>query len=159
MGYYSMLTGYNVKTARLRDVEEFEKRRAAECEYGFSPENLKITFKEDGSVEDFEFQEMDTKWYDQQEFSDLLSEFLVDGRARFWFEGEDLEQWEWTVFPGLVMADAWEELFAQTFYGLLDKSKMSDKQKLELSEEYCRYWHNILEEAQANIEICKKGGK
>ena len=156
MGYYATMLDWDTHTAKIKDVAEFEKRRAAECEYGFSPENLQISFGPDGSIKKFELQEVDVKWYDEQEFSALLREFLIDGYMRFWFIGEDLEQWDWTVFPGIVLDKEWERLDAETFYDILDDSEASDKQKLKVIENYCQYWNNLLTKAKANLKKCRK---
>ena len=158
MGYYATMLDWDTHTAKIKDVAEFEKRRAAECEYGFSPENLQITFGPDGSVKKFELQEVDVKWYDEQEFSALLREFLIDGYMRFWFIGEDLEQWDWTVFPGIVLDGNWEELNANFLYDIFSTSKASESQKAKVIEKYCQYWNNILAKAKTNLKICRKGG-
>lgn len=151
MGYYATLREYDIKDAVIKNVDEFEERRAKECLYGFEPENLQIIYGENGEIKDFDFQEYDTKWYDQEEFTNLLSEYLVEGSIQFWFEGEDMESWTWTAFPGVVIDGDWLQWEFDTLTIILEKSSASPDIKDKIYKEYLEYWEKMRDQAVDNI--------
>ena len=154
MGYYATLEDWDIENAVISNVEEFEKERAKECEYGFAPDNLEIEYGENGKIKSFEFQEIDIKWYDQEEFSNLLAKYLVEGCVQFWFIGEDMEKWTWTVFPGFVLDGDWLEFDADTLH-----SKIADAPnnvKLMILEKYLSYWSSVLKKAEQNLKKAKE---
>ena len=122
MGYYATLTGYKIDDARINPVEkkEFLERVEEECKFGFAPDNFKIEIDNEGNIKDFEIKEWGTKWYDEEDFEKILSEYLKEGNIYFEFRGEDGYSWSSITFPKLTLDGNWIEYSADRIISIVN---------------------------------------
>jgi len=157
MGYYADIH-YEINGAKINPNKknEFLEKIKEECEFGFAPNNFEIKIDDNGNIKDFEIEEWDTKWYDEEEFEDILSEYLEEGNVYFKFRGEDGEEWSSEIFPKLVIYGDWLEDSADEIINMLKVTKAPQQVKEKILKEYKNYWENKIEEAQNNLNTLKK---
>jgi len=158
MGYYATLMDYKINNARINPAkkDKFLKEIKKECYFGFEPDNFKIEIDDKGNIKDFEVEEWHTKWYDEEEFEYILSEYLEEGSVYFEFRGEDGYDWSSIVFPKLTLDGNWIEYSADRIIGVFDDEEIPQQVKEKILSQYKEYWENKLKEAQNNLNILKK---
>ena len=158
MGYYATLIDYKINNARINPAkkDEFLEKIKEECHFGFEPDNFKIEIDDKGNIKDFEVEEWHTKWYDEEEFKYILSEYLEEGSVYFKFVGEDNEAWSIIVFPKLTLDGNWIESSADGIVAILNEKEIPQQVKEKILNDYKNYWEKKLKEAQKNLNILKK---
>ena len=153
MGYYSILMDYKIDNAKISNKDEFLKEVEKECHFGFSPDNCKIEIDESGCIKDFNFEEWNCKFYDDETFMYILSEYLEEGSVYFAFRGEDGEEWCFKVFPDFeIDAEGFEWRERNIEYFIDDLEEVPQQVKEQVLKEYKEYWEEKFKKSQKILE-------
>lgn len=150
-----VLKAVNMRGIKLKNVEEFEKRRAEECKYGFSPDNFTINFGEDGVVKGGSVEKLMNKWLDKQLFLSLLSKHLIEGRAGFVFFDEELDKTTFTVLPEVVLPNKLKEFTPSELLTTLDNENIPYNKQVKVIELYLYELIEKQKEINRDIEETK----
>jgi hypothetical protein len=156
MGYCSFLEDIEITNAKVKNPQEFLKKVEEQCTFGFAPDNAEIVIEEDGKIKDIEIMERDYKWYDDEDFVNILASHLEDGFVTMEFAGEDGANWSFTIAPDLILENDWKNLEAEALIDTLNSSKAPTHIKEQILTEFKTYWEEQLNKANKNLSKLKE---
>jgi hypothetical protein len=149
MGYYSTFDYDGEAKIDVKRVDELNKRIKEECLNGFS--NAVIEANEDGNFS-IELEDYYQKFYDDEIFANLLSEYITEGKIILYFTGEDNLRWCFTIYPNIVFDKSIEEFDKSDIEYIKQHKNIPEKEKKAILKDIKEYWQKLLLKAQENLK-------